>query len=198
MSTRCAVPAARSASARKTLSRRDFARSSAICRCSVGDRLEPRLGHLRQRERRNPLTKHRRQSIIWALRATHSATSTGAQMINFMKQLNVLALNAKDVKDHLPTDPQQEAAALADYTAAGIKLHAAGTIYFPQRRRCRHALEQVRLLRSEQALSVIVAGDPAPRNSAAHREIRSGNTTSASPSTITDRKIKSGIPRWTY
>src|ERR1700722_2629330 len=37
-----------------------------------------------------------------------------AQMIGFMKQLNVFSLNAKDVKDHLPMDPQQEAAALAD------------------------------------------------------------------------------------
>src|ERR1700731_5500604 len=55
-----------------------------------------------------------------------------AQMIGFMKQLNVRALNAKDVKDHLPTDTQLEAAALADYAAAGIKLHAAGTIYFPK------------------------------------------------------------------
>src|SRR5271167_635985 len=52
------------------------------------------------------------------------------QMIGFMKQLNVLALNAKDVKDHLPLDPDGEAAALADYSAAGIKLHAAGVIYF--------------------------------------------------------------------
>ena len=42
-------------------------------------------------------------------------------------------LNAKDVKDHLPTDPQEEAAAVADYSAAGIKLHAAGTIYFAKR-----------------------------------------------------------------
>src|SRR5260370_22626762 len=55
-----------------------------------------------------------------------------AQMIGFLKQLNVLALNAKDVKDHLPTDTQEEAAALADYAAAGIQLHAAGTIYFPK------------------------------------------------------------------
>ena len=28
-----------------------------------------------------------------------------AQLIGFMKQLDVLALNAKDVKDHLPMDP---------------------------------------------------------------------------------------------
>jgi sugar phosphate isomerase/epimerase len=53
-----------------------------------------------------------------------------AQLIGFMKQLNVLALNAKDVKDHLPADPAGEAVALADYAAAGIKLHAAGVISF--------------------------------------------------------------------
>src|SRR5271165_3547425 len=55
---------------------------------------------------------------------------TRAQLIGFMKQLNVFALNAKDVKDHLPTDPKEEAAALEDYSAAGIRLHAAGAIYF--------------------------------------------------------------------
>ena len=57
---------------------------------------------------------------------------TRAQLIGFMKQLNITALNAKDVKDHLPMDPQEEAKALADYAAAGIKLHAAGAIYFPK------------------------------------------------------------------
>src|SRR5258708_13811013 len=55
-----------------------------------------------------------------------------AQMIGFLKQLNVLALNAKDVKDHLPTDTQEEAGALADYAAAGIPLPPAGTISFPK------------------------------------------------------------------
>src|SRR5580692_9484864 len=53
-----------------------------------------------------------------------------AQIIGFMKQLNVFALNAKDVKDHLPMDSDQESPALGDYAAAGIKLHAAGAIYF--------------------------------------------------------------------
>jgi sugar phosphate isomerase/epimerase len=83
-----------------------------------------------------------------------------AQMIGFMKQLNVLALNAKDVKDHLPTDPQQEVAALADYAAAGIKLHAAGTIYFPKDEDAdiRSKFEYCK----RAGISVIVAGDPAP------------------------------------
>jgi len=53
-----------------------------------------------------------------------------AHMAGFMKRLNVFALNAKDVKDHLPANTSEQAAALADYAAAGIQLHAAGTIYF--------------------------------------------------------------------
>jgi sugar phosphate isomerase/epimerase len=78
-----------------------------------------------------------------------------------MKQLNVFALNSKDVKDHLPMDPQEEAAALADYAAAGIKLHAAGTIYF--------AKDDDADVRSKfeyckrAGVGVIVAGDPTPQ-----------------------------------
>ena len=83
-----------------------------------------------------------------------------AQMISFLKQLNVLALNCKDVKDHLPTDPQQEAAALADYAAAGAALHAAGTIYFDKDEDAdiRAKFEYCK----RAGISVIVAGDPAP------------------------------------
>src|SRR5579872_1106463 len=57
---------------------------------------------------------------------------TRAQMIGFMKDLRLDELNAKDAKDHLPMDPTAEAQAVADYTAAGIRLHAAGAIYFQQ------------------------------------------------------------------
>jgi sugar phosphate isomerase/epimerase len=82
------------------------------------------------------------------------------QMIGFMKQLNVTDLNVKDTKDHLPTDPAEEAKALAEYAAAGIKLHAAGTIYF--------AKDEDADIRSKfeyckrAGISVIVAGDPTP------------------------------------
>src|SRR5271170_4461750 len=85
---------------------------------------------------------------------------TRAQLIGYMKQLNILALNAKDVKDHLPTDPTSEAQALADYAAASIKLHAVGAIYFPKdddddiRSKFEYA--------KRAGVSVIVAGDPAP------------------------------------
>ena len=82
-------------------------------------------------------------------------------MIGFMKQLNVFALNVKDVKDHLPMDPEEEAAALADYASAGVKLHAAGTIYF--------AKDEDADIRSKfeyckrAGIPVIVAGDPTPQ-----------------------------------
>ena len=81
-----------------------------------------------------------------------------AQLIGFMKQLNVLALNAKDVKDHLPMDPSEEAKAVDDYHAAGIQLHAAGAIYFPKDEDddIRSKFEYCK----RAGISVIVAGDP--------------------------------------
>jgi sugar phosphate isomerase/epimerase len=85
---------------------------------------------------------------------------TRAQLIAYMKQLKVDALNAKDAKDHLPMDPTAEAQALSDYAAAGIKLHAAGAIYFPK--------DEDADIRSKfdyckrAGIRVIVAGDPTP------------------------------------
>jgi sugar phosphate isomerase/epimerase len=83
-----------------------------------------------------------------------------AQMIGYMKQLNVFALNAKDVKDHLPTDPALEALAVQDYTAAGIQLHAAGAIYFlkDEDDDIRSKFEYCK----RAGVKVIVAGDPTP------------------------------------
>jgi sugar phosphate isomerase/epimerase len=83
-----------------------------------------------------------------------------AQLIGYMKQLKVFDLNAKDIKDHLPTDPAQEAQAVQDYTAAGIKLHAAGAIYFPKDEDddIRAKFEYAK----RAGVKVIVAGDPSP------------------------------------
>jgi len=87
---------------------------------------------------------------------------TRAQLLGFMKQLNLTDLNCKDVKDHLPMDPALEAAALADYAAAGIKLHAAGAIYFPKNDEAdiRSKFEYVK----RAGIGVIVAGDPTPES----------------------------------
>jgi sugar phosphate isomerase/epimerase len=83
-----------------------------------------------------------------------------AQLIGFMKQLNVTSLNAKDVKDHLPMDPAEEAKALKDYAAAGIELHAAGAIYF---RNDDDAAIRAKFEYCKRAgIRVIVAGDPTP------------------------------------
>jgi sugar phosphate isomerase/epimerase len=81
-----------------------------------------------------------------------------AQLIGFMKQLNVFDLNAKDVKNHLPTDPAEEMKALDDYHAAGIKLHAAGAIYFTKNDDddIRSKFEYCK----RAGIKVIVAGDP--------------------------------------
>jgi sugar phosphate isomerase/epimerase len=85
---------------------------------------------------------------------------TRAQMIGFMKQLNLTDLNVKDTKDHLPMDPAEEAKAQADYAAAGIKLHAAGAIYFPKDEDddIRSKFEYCK----RAGITVIVAGDPTP------------------------------------
>jgi sugar phosphate isomerase/epimerase len=87
---------------------------------------------------------------------------TRAQMIGYLKQLNVHDLNCKDVKDHLPTDPAQEAAAVADYTAAGIRLHAVGAIYFlkDEDDDIRAKFEYAK----RAGVKVIVAGDPSPQS----------------------------------
>lgn len=83
---------------------------------------------------------------------------TRDQMIAFLKQLNVDQLNAKDTKDHLPSDPTAEAQAVADYKANGITLHAAGAIYFRQNTEAniRAPFDYAK----RAGIPVIVAGDP--------------------------------------
>ncbi len=142
MSTRCAV------------SRRDFIRSGAL----VTAALASPSGLLASTQVQPAADKA--SPILLGLASYTFRNFSRAQMIGFMKQLDVFALNAKDVKDHLPMDPQQEAAALADYAAAGIKLHAAGAIYF--------AKDEDADIRSKfeyckrAGIGVIVAGDPTP------------------------------------
>src|SRR6266404_3817091 len=139
---------------RNTLSRRDFARSGAIAAAGLaaapGDVFALTQQHVPAAD----------SPIRFGVASYTFRNFTRAQMIAFLKQLNVLALNAKDVKDHLPTDPQQEAAALADYAAAGVKLHAAGTIYFPKDEDADIRSKFEYCKRAD--IPVIVAGDPAP------------------------------------
>jgi hypothetical protein len=85
---------------------------------------------------------------------------TRAQLIAFMRQLRLTALNAKDVKDHLPNNNADEAQAVSDYQANGIHLHAAGAIYFQKDDDddIRAKFEYCK----RAGIKTIVAGDPAP------------------------------------
>lgn len=137
-----------------SFSRRDFVRSSALVAAAVA---APSSAFSLAQE---PPSTDKASPIRLGLASYTFRNFSRAQLIGFMKQLNVFALNVKDVKDHLPMDAQEEAAALADYAAAGIKLHAAGAIYFPK--------DEDEDIRSKfeyckrAGIGVIVAGDPAP------------------------------------
>jgi sugar phosphate isomerase/epimerase len=138
---------------KNTLSRRDFVRSGAL----AGAGLAASSDFFALATDR--ASTDEASPIRLGLASYTFRNFSRAQMIGFMKQLNALALNAKDVKDHLPADAQGETAALADYAAAGIKLHAAGTIYFPKDEDAdiRTKFEYVK----RAGIGVIVAGDPA-------------------------------------
>ena len=81
-------------------------------------------------------------------------------LIGFLKQLRIDDINVKDVKDHLPADVEGEVGALADYAAAGIKLHGAGAIYFSKDE---DADIRAKFTYCKRAgIGMIVAGDPTP------------------------------------
>jgi sugar phosphate isomerase/epimerase len=138
----------------KYLSRRSFVQSSALlaAACAAAKSIPVAAEPAQASGKPSP--------IQLGLASYTFRNFTRAQMMDFMKQLNLVDLNAKDVKDHLPSDAAEEAKALADYAAAGIKLHAAGTVYFPKdedddiRRKFEYC--------KRAGISVIVAGDPTP------------------------------------
>jgi sugar phosphate isomerase/epimerase len=140
--------------AKNGFSRRDFVRSGVLGVAAIG---APGISFAGVPE---PPAPDEPAPIRLGLASYTFRNFNRAQLIGFMKQLNVFDLNAKDVKDHLPIDPQEEAAALADYATAGIRLHAAGAIYF--------AKDEDADIRSKfeyckrAGIGLIVAGDPAP------------------------------------
>src|SRR2546428_8829912 len=139
---------------KNTLSRRNFVRASAIVASAFASKDVSAL--IQERPSAGESSPFRLGVASYTFR-----NFSRAQMIGFLKQLNVLALNAKDVKDHLPIDAKEEAA-LADYAAAGIKLHAAGTIYFEKDEDAdiRSKFEYCK----RAGIGVIVAGGPPPGN----------------------------------
>ncbi|MFZ0318928.1 MAG: sugar phosphate isomerase/epimerase [Candidatus Sulfotelmatobacter sp.] len=139
---------------KNTVTRRDFVRAGAF---AAGVFASSSSSWALAQQRPSPAEE---SSIHLGLASYTFRNFSRAQLIGFMKELNVFALNAKDVKDHLPMDPQQEATALADYAAAGIQLHAAGAVYFEKDEDAdiRSKFEYC----TRAKIGVIVAGDPSP------------------------------------
>jgi sugar phosphate isomerase/epimerase len=139
---------------KNNFSRRDFVRSSGLAAAAL---LSPNAASALLSER--PAPDGTPQIRLGVASYTFRNFNRG-QLIGFLKQLNVSMVNLKDVKDHLPFDAQPESAALADYAAAGLKLHAAGTIYFEKDEDAdiRAKFEYCK----RAGIPVIVAGDPAP------------------------------------
>ena len=142
-------------SMKKIFTRRDFVRSTGLLTAALATS-GPELSFAQNRQATKP------SPIRLGLASYTFRNFSRAQMIGFMKQLNVPDLNAKNVKDHLPMDPAEEAAALAAYADAGINLHAAGAISFAN---ADDADVQSKFEYCKRAgIGVIVAGDPTPDN----------------------------------
>jgi sugar phosphate isomerase/epimerase len=145
-------PTRETATLKKELSRREFVRLGAVAAAGMA---AP-------------------EAIFGAAKAEAAATSgirlgiasytfrnfLRTEMIGFLKEVRVADMNLKDTKDHLPMDAVAEIKALGDYVSAGIKLHAAGTIYFDKDEDAdiRAKFEYAK----RAGIGVIVAGDPAP------------------------------------
>lgn len=137
-----------------TSSRRDFMRSSTIiaAACATSGALPSFTQTSSSEAKPSP--------IRLGIASYTFRNFSRLKMIEYLKQLKVNELNVKDVKDHLPADPTEEAKALEDYAAAGIRLHAAGAIYFAKDEEAdiRDKFEYCK----RAGIPVIVAGDPTP------------------------------------
>jgi sugar phosphate isomerase/epimerase len=137
----------------KAISRRSFVQSGALAAaCAVSGAVPAMAEAIPAAGKPSP--------IKLGLASYTFRNFSRAQLIGFMKQLNLTDLNCKDAKDHLPMDPIAEQQALKDYAAAGIKLHAVGTVAFPKDEDddIRAKFEYAK----RAGVNVIVAGDPAP------------------------------------
>lgn len=133
------------------LSRRNFIQSGLLMAAAAGAPISASADAVPETGKPSP--------IKLGLASYTFRNFTRAQLIAYMKQLNVTDLNCKDTKDHLPMDPTAEAAAMADYAANNIKVHAVGAVYFQKDEDddIRSKFEYAK----RAGVKVIVAGDPA-------------------------------------
>lgn len=107
---------------KRSLSRRDFVQSSAILAVACAT-----PGAVSTFAQSSP-AQGKPSPLRLGLASYTFRNFNRSQLIGVMKQLDVNALNAKNINNHLPADPQEELEAVADYAKAGIILHAAGDI----------------------------------------------------------------------
>jgi sugar phosphate isomerase/epimerase len=138
--------------------RRDFLRSGAITAALASAAVHPVSAHALKPF---PETAPRPSPIRLGMCSYTFREFDRAHVIDFMKQLNMADLNAKDTKDHLPmTPPEATEQAVSAYTAAGIKLTAIGAVYFQK-----NDDDDVRAkfdYAKRSGVKLIVAGDPTP------------------------------------
>ena len=137
------------------ISRRDFLSAGAAAAAAFAG--TPALAPAPRRA--EVQRKGRSAPIRLGLASNTFRNSSRAELIGYMKELHDSDLNVRDVS-HLPMDPAREAAALADYAANGIELHAVGTISFKGNGddEIQAKFEYAR----RAGVQLIVAGDPAP------------------------------------
>src|SRR6476646_3912632 len=111
----------------KEASRRKFVKAGAIAAAGMA-----MPGGMFAGGKKSESKDSRLQEIRLGIASYTFRNFSRAEMIGFLKQAHVSDMNLKDTKDHLPADAVEEIKALGDYLSAGIKLHAAGTIYFPK------------------------------------------------------------------
>ena len=91
-----------------SFTRRGFIQSGALIAASAASKAIPSLAE--------PSPASGKPSPVKLGLASYTFRNfSRAQLIGYMKQLNLSDLNVKDVKDHLPSDAEQEAIALKDY-----------------------------------------------------------------------------------
>ena len=137
-----------------SFTRRDFLQITAAAATSLGNPAS--LLNAQAKD-----SKTRLQPIVLGMASYTFRNFDRARVIQFMKDLKLSNLNAKDVKDHLPIYPVEATQqAVADYAANNIKPTAVGAVYFPKND---DADIRAKFDYAKRAgVPVIVAGDPTP------------------------------------
>jgi hypothetical protein len=176
---------------KNSFSRREFVQSGAVAAGFAATGVVPALMGVAQAGAEAIPASGKFSPLSLGVASYTFRNFTRAQLIGFMKQLNLTALNCKDVKDHLPMDPTLEAQRLGRLRGRG---HQAS--------RRRHRLPSPRTMTTTSAASSSTPSARASRDRGRRsrrqprcRASRSlcASTTSASPSTTTGRRTRSTL-----